>query len=182
MNLYAATKAAAELALGALTGEGLRLLRLRPFNHTGPGQTTDFVVPAFADQIARIEAGLMPPEIAVGALDPERDFLDIRDICSAYVSSIKLFDDLPNNTIINIASGRAVKIGSILELLLGQAKARIAVKQHQSRMRPVEIRRAIGDARLARKLLNWQPQFELAETLDIVLNFARQRHVARQPV
>jgi GDP-4-dehydro-6-deoxy-D-mannose reductase len=181
MNLYAATKAATELALGALTGEGLRLLRLRPFNHTGPGQTTAFVVPAFASQIARIEAGLMPPEIAVGALDPERDFLDIRDICSAYVSSIKLFDDLPNNTIMNIASGRAIRIGSILEILLGQAKAPIAVKQDQSRMRPVEIRRAIGDARLARTLLNWQPQFELTETLATVLNFARQQHFGGQP-
>jgi GDP-4-dehydro-6-deoxy-D-mannose reductase len=182
MNIYAATKAAAELALGALTGEGLRLLRLRPFNHTGPGQTTDFVVPAFADQIARIEAGLMPPEIAVGALDPERDFLDIRDICSAYVSSIKLFDELPNNSMINIASGRAVRIGSILDMLLSQAKMPIAVRQDQSRMRPVEIRRAIGDATLARTLLNWQPQFELTETLDTVLNFARQRHLAGQPV
>ncbi len=180
MNVYAATKSAAELALGALAGDGLRLLRLRPFNHTGPGQTADFVVPAFADQIARIEAGLMPPEMAVGALDPERDFLDIRDICRAYISSIKRFDGLSNNTIMNIASGRAVKIGAVLDILLSKASTSILVKQDPSRMRPVEIQRAIGNPTLAERLLDWQPQFELNETLDTVLNFARRRCFAGQ--
>ena len=70
MNAYAATKAAADLALGAMVNEGLRVIRLRPFNHTGPGQSPDFVVPAFARQIARIETGLQPPVMRTGALDP----------------------------------------------------------------------------------------------------------------
>ena len=59
---YGVTKAAADLALGALSRRGLKCIRLRPFNHTGPGQTEAFVVPAFAMQIARIEAGLAPPD------------------------------------------------------------------------------------------------------------------------
>jgi GDP-4-dehydro-6-deoxy-D-mannose reductase len=120
----------------------------------------------------------MPAEMAVGALDPERDFLDVRDVCSAYVASIDSFDDVENNTVINIASGHAVKIGTILDLLLAQAKRPIAVRQDQSRLRPVEIRRAIGDATRAKTLLNWQPKFELRQTLDAVLNFARQQNLA----
>jgi GDP-4-dehydro-6-deoxy-D-mannose reductase len=139
MNLYAATKASAELALGVLAGEGLRLLRLRPFNHTGPGQTEDFVVPAFAAQIARIEAGLAAPEMAVGALQPERDFLDIRDVCAAYVAAIRHFDDIPNNQVINIASGRPVRIGAMLDMLLAFSSRLIAVRQDPARLRPVEI-------------------------------------------
>jgi GDP-4-dehydro-6-deoxy-D-mannose reductase len=182
LNLYAATKAAAELALGAMTGDGLRLLRLRPFNHTGPGQKEDFVVPAFAGQIARIEAGLARPEISVGALDPERDFLDIRDVCGAYIASIKMIGGLANNQIINIASGRAVKIGVILEMLLARAKCEISVRQDPARLRPVEISRAIGDASLAAEILHWRPQFRLEETLDSVLNFARAQHAARSKV
>jgi GDP-4-dehydro-6-deoxy-D-mannose reductase len=179
LNLYAATKAAAELALGAMTGDGLHLLRLRPFNHTGPGQTEDFVVPAFAGQIARIEAGLAPPEISVGALDPERDFLDIRDVCGAYIASIRTIGELANNRIINIASKRAVKIGAILELLLARAKCAISVRQDPARLRPVEILRAVGDASLAAEILDWRPQFGLEETLDTVLNFARAQTAAR---
>src|SRR5262249_50548134 len=84
MNEYAATKSAADLALGALAMSGLKAIRFRPFNHTGPGQTLDFVVPAFAHQIARIEKGLQSPTIQVGNLDVKRDFLDVRDIVDAY--------------------------------------------------------------------------------------------------
>ena len=180
MNLYGATKAAAELALGVLAGEGLRLLRLRPFNHTGAGQSEDFVVPAFARQIARIEAGLMAPEMAVGALTPERDFLDIRDICSAYIACIQKFDSLPQNHVINIAHGHTVKIGAILDILLANSSANITVRQDPSRLRPIEISRAVGDTSRANTLLGWQPRFELEDTLRTVLNFARQQY-APQP-
>lgn len=178
MNLYAATKAATELALGVLAGEGLRLLRLRPFNHTGPGQAEAFVVPAFAGQIARIEAGLMPPEMAVGALTPERDFLDIRDICSAYIAAIQNFDSLPNNLAINIASGKTVKIGAILDILLEQSRTEIVVRQDPARLRPVEIARAVGDTARANRLLGWQPHIALEDTLRTVLDYARAQHPA----
>ena len=77
---YAVTKAAADLALGALARRGLKCIRFRPFNHTGAGQAGAFVIPAFAMQIAQIEAGLAEPVIHVGNLDAERDFLDVRDV------------------------------------------------------------------------------------------------------
>ena len=81
MSTYAATKAAADLALGSMAEQGLRCVRLRPFNHTGPGQSEQFVVAAFARQIARIAAGLQPPLLEVGNIDTRRDFLDVRDVC-----------------------------------------------------------------------------------------------------
>jgi GDP-4-dehydro-6-deoxy-D-mannose reductase len=173
MNLYAATKAAAELALGAMTGSGLRLLRLRPFNHTGPGQAEAFVVPAFAGQIARIEAGLAPPVIKVGALRPARDFLDVRDVCAAYAACVGQADALPDNAVLNIASGRAVMIGDILNMLLDQARVSIAVEEDPARLRAVEIERAVGDAGLAERLLGWRPRIALEETLAGVLAAAR---------
>ncbi len=179
MNLYAATKASAEMALGVLAGEGLRLLRLRPFNHTGPGQSEDFVVPAFAGQIARIEAGRMAPQIAVGALEPERDFIDIRDICGAYAASIRNFDSLPPNSVINIASGNITRIGAILDRLLANATRQISIRQDPARLRPVEIPRALGCADQARGLLGWQPRYALEDTLKTVLTFARQQIAAQ---
>ncbi len=174
LNLYAATKAAAEMALGAMTSEGLRMLRLRPFNHTGPGQREAFVVPAFAGQIARIEAGLTAPQIAVGALTPERDFLDVRDVCAAYVLALKKFDFLPNNSVFNIASGIGVRIGDVLETLLEQARCPIGIVADPLRLRGVEIASAVGDASLAHRALGWVPQYELGATLLSVLQAARQ--------
>ncbi|HQT63938.1 MAG: hypothetical protein B7Z75_03855 [Acidocella sp. 20-57-95] len=174
LNLYAATKAAAELALGAMTSDGLRLLRLRPFNHTGPGQREAFVVPAFAHQIARIEAGLAPPQMAVGALTPERDFLDVRDVCAAYAQGLQKFDTLPNNSVLNIASGKPVKIGTILEILLARARCKIHIVTDPARLRPVEISRAVGDASRAKHVLGWQPKYQLEDTLGDVLDAARK--------
>jgi GDP-4-dehydro-6-deoxy-D-mannose reductase len=174
LNLYAVTKAAAELALGALAARGLRLLRARPFTHTGPGQSADFVAPAFASQIARIEAGLTPPILYTGALTPERDFLDVRDVCAAYTACISRFDELPNNVPVNIASGIPVKIGAILDILLGEARRPIEVRQDPARLRPVEIDRAVGDASYARLHLNWEPRIALSETLLLILEQARR--------
>lgn len=182
LNLYAATKAAAEMALAAMTSDGLRLLRLRPFNHTGAGQSEAFVVPAFAGQIARIEAGLMAPQMAVGALSPERDFLDVRDVCAAYVASLQKFDELANNTILNIASGSAIRIGDVLSRLLEYASRKIEITTDPARLRPVEIIRAAGDAGQARRLLGWAPRYGLDETLLNVLEAARASRVTSGPV
>jgi GDP-4-dehydro-6-deoxy-D-mannose reductase len=174
LNLYAETKAAAEEALAALCAKGLRLLRLRPFNHTGPGQSEAFVAPAFAGQIARIEAGVSPPVIQVGALTPERDFMDVRDVCRAYSLAVRHFDALPEKAVMNIASGRAVRIGEILAMLLAQARCEIAVAAEAARLRSVEIPRAVGDARYAAMALGWRAEIGLEETLDSVLAAARR--------
>ena len=118
MNTYAATKAAADLALGAMVGDGLRVIRVRPFNHTGPGQSADFAVPAFARQIARISAGRQAPTMTVGSLDPSRDFLDVRDVCDAYTACLDKADTLPAGCILNVASGSPRRIGDALTRLL----------------------------------------------------------------
>ena len=83
-NPYAATKAAADLMLGQMASAGLRSVRLRLFNHTGPGQSTAFAVPAFAAQVAAIERGLQPPVLKAGNVDARRDLLDVRDVVAAY--------------------------------------------------------------------------------------------------
>ncbi len=57
MSPYGATKAAADIMLRQMAEDGFETIVFRPFNHTGPGQTPDYVVPAFAEQVARIEAG-----------------------------------------------------------------------------------------------------------------------------
>nr|WP_283949887.1 GDP-mannose 4,6-dehydratase [Limobrevibacterium gyesilva] len=170
MNTYAATKAAADLALGAMAADGLRVVRLRPFNHTGPGQTPTFVVPAFARQVARIAAGLQPPSLQVGALDPRRDFLDVRDVCDAYVACLRRADAVAAGTILNIASGVPRRIGDILQALLALAGVRAEVETGAALLRPVDIPTACGDASAARVLLDWAPAIAWERTLRDVLD------------
>ena len=176
LNTYAATKAAADLALGALAAEtGLRVLRLRPFNHTGAGQSDAFVVPAFARQIALIEAGLAPPVIAVGALDPERDFLDVRDVSRAYVAALLRGGNIPSGTVLNISSGKPRRISDVLQDLLSLATVEVSIEQDRARLRPSDIPHTAGNAGRAADLLNWHPTIDWTETLGMVLNDWRRR-------
>ena len=170
---YAVTKAAADLALGALATKGLRCVRFRPFNHTGVGQTEDFVLPSFAAQIARIEAGMSPPVIRVGNLDVERDFLDVRDVADAYAYSVLRSDDIPPGTILNIASGQPQRIGALLDTLLACATLPIVVEQDETRMRGGETPRFFGDASRAKAILDWTPRRPLDTVLEELLQAAR---------
>ena len=169
LNTYGATKAAADLAVGALAAEGLRAVRLRPFNHTGPGQSDAFVVAAFARQVARVAAGLQPPVLRVGALDPQRDFLDVRDVCDAYVACLRHGDALEPGIILNLASGTPRRIGDVLDDLLRLAGVEAAPETGAALLRPTDIAVACGDAALARSLLDWAPRRAWEETLRDVL-------------
>ena len=151
---YGVTKAAADLALGALSRRGLKCIRLRPFNHTGPGQTEAFVVPAFAMQIAQIEAGLAQPIIRVGNLDAERDFLDVRDVAEAYAlvakKSVTIWHPGRSST---SASGAAHQWRCIGRTPLTSAAFKIKVEQDSARMRPSDLPRIMGNAEKARHCL-----------------------------
>ncbi len=172
VNAYGASKAAADLALGAMLGEGLRLLRLRPANHTGPGQSPAFVIPAFARQIAMIEAGAQEKVIKTGSLSARRDFLDVRDVCAAYAAALALEGEEAGE-ILNIASGRSVAVGDILDTLIGLTGLSIRVETDPARLRPGEIPETRLDPARARARLGWEPRIPLAETLRGVLAYWR---------
>lgn len=171
-DTYTASKAAADLALGAMAKSGLKCLRFRPFNHIGPGQSEDFAVASFAAQIARIAAGRAPPVLKVGNLDARRDFLDVRDVAAAYGLAVTRGAALPPGTIINLASGAARRLRDLLDMLLALAGTPISVEVDTSRLRPTDIPVFVGSADRARELLGWQPRFSLEETLRTTLEAA----------
>jgi len=175
MNTYGATKAAADLALGAMVSEGLNVIRLRPFNHTGPGQVPKFAVPTFARQIMRIAAGLQPPVLKVGDLSSFRDFLDVRDVCAAYVAALQPGLKFAPGAIFNIASGMPRRIGDVLDSLVRFSNVVVTVETDPALLRPSDIRMAIGNASAARDVLGWQPAIPWETTLiDVLAYWAHQ--------
>lgn len=173
-NVYAVTKAATDLMIGEMAQRGLDAVRLRPFNHTGPGQTEQYVVSAFAAQIARIEAELQPPVIRVGNLDTARDFLDVRDVVRAYASAL-LAPDLPSGVVMNLASGRATRIADVLDGLLARTSCPIEIRRDPARIRPSDTPVAFGSADRARRLLGWSPEIPFAQTLADILEGWRSK-------
>lgn len=181
-NVYAQTKATADLFLGGMAAQGLRVVRLRPFNHTGPGQSPDFVVAAFARQLACIASGVQAPVIHVGNLETWRDFLDVRDVCAAYVACITQGDDLSPGTIFNLASGHPRRIGDVLADLAAFAGVEVEIQVDAARMRGSDIPMAYGDATSAREKLGWAPAIPWEQTLRDVTQDCRAQAALRPPI
>lgn len=172
-NPYAASKAAADLALGAMAKEGLRVIRFRPFNHTGPGQSEEYVIPSFAGQIARIEAGIAPPIIKVGDLSAERDFMDVRCVVDAYLAAVQRSETLVSGSVFNLASGKPRKLRTVLDSLLAQSHVPIEIEVDPARLRPSDTPRYVGAATAAAKVLDWKPVRDFDQTLAAILEAAR---------
>lgn len=166
VGLYAQSKRDAEKY-----AEAAGAVIVRAFNHTGPGQTDTFAVPAFARQIAEIEHGLRPPRIEVGNLDAERDFLDVRDVVRAYAA---LLDAPAAAGTYNVCRGRAVSLQSVLDDLLVLASCPVTVLPDPARMRPGDLPVSIGDPAKLLAQTGWQPEIPWVQTLIDTL--AEWRH------
>jgi GDP-4-dehydro-6-deoxy-D-mannose reductase len=166
---YAWSKAAADLLGGVYASQGVDVVRVRPFNHTGAGRPDQFVESSFARQIAEIEAGLRPPKIAVGNLDAVRDFLDVEDVVEAYV---RLLDPKVPAGPYNVASGKGTSIRELLDSLLADTSIRPEVKVEQARWRPADT--SVGSAERLAKATGWAPTIPLRETLKRLLDRWRE--------
>ncbi|MDZ7627845.1 MAG: GDP-mannose 4,6-dehydratase [Parvularculaceae bacterium] len=174
LNIYGATKAAADIYLGQLASAGSRIIRFRPFNHTGAGQSPVFVAPAFAWQIAEIEAGRQPPTIKVGNLDVERDLLDVRDVARAYALAFAYAPGEGDPSVFNLAVGAPLRIGALLDKLRSMSDRTIAVEVDPQKLRSNEIASISGDARRAEKYLGWRAEIPIEATLANVLSACRE--------
>ncbi|WP_244620054.1 GDP-mannose 4,6-dehydratase [Mesorhizobium sp. NFR06] len=174
VNVYGATKAAADLMIGQMSYDGLRAIRFRPFNHTGPGQSNTYVVSDFARQVAEIRSGKGEPVIHVGNLEAERDFLDVRDVVRAYAIAAIQDSETGPDCVYNIASGRPRRIRDVLDALIAQSGIDIEVRTDTQRLRSNEIPVACGDASKARERLNWTPLVPFEQTIADVLEYWRR--------
>lgn len=181
MSAYGATKAAAELMLLQMVSDGLDAVAFRAFNHTGPGQSADYVVSSFASQIARAEAGSGPASLRVGNLEARRDFCDVRDVARAYVLATDRVLGGIDDRVLNVCSGTARRIGDVLDGLVGMADAAIDIELDPARLRPAEIPMAVGDPSAACRVLGWSPTIEFEATLRDVLTSWRRVQASENP-
>ncbi|THD42938.1 MAG: NAD-dependent epimerase/dehydratase family protein [Bradyrhizobium sp.] len=174
MNAYARSKAAAEAMIGDVLPAQTRLIVARSFNHIGPGQDERFALPSFAAQIARIEAGLQPPSIKVGNLDAERDFLDVRDVCDAYLALIGAVRELPTRNVFNVASGVGRSLGALLRDLRAQSALPFDIVVDPARLRPSDIASAVGLSERLSARTGWRAARPIEDALAELLRHARQ--------
>jgi len=172
LSPYAVSKAAADLAAyqWAQT-EQLDLVRVRPFNHTGPGQAPHFICADFARQVVAVERGLQP-SIEVGNLDTVRDFSDVRDVVRAYVLA---WERGKIGEAYNVSSGIGRTPRQILDDLMRLAAVRAVVGTRPERQRPIDVPAVVGNAEKLRQLTGWSPTIAWEQTLADLLDDWRQR-------
>lgn len=167
---YAASKAAAELVgLQAHLGRGLPVIRVRPFNHAGPGQDPGFVVSGLAQRIVRAERE-GTRTITVGNLSARRDFTDVRDVVRAYRLVVER--GTPGE-VYNVCSGRDVAIEAVARRMIELAEVDVALSFDRALFRPADIPALRGDPTRLQQATGWKPEIALDDTLRAVIEHWR---------
>lgn len=161
VSAYAVSKAAAELALlGRHRAHGLDVVIARPDNHTGPGQSACFVVPAFVDGLRAVRDG-RAAAVPVGNLASMRSFTDVRDVAEAYV---RLLCHGRVATAYNISADAHLPIREVLTVLAAIAGVPLRTVVDSARFRPTDASPLL-DTRRLRQDIGWAPRYALEQTL-----------------
>ncbi|QGM46855.1 NAD-dependent epimerase/dehydratase family protein [Methylocystis heyeri] len=183
LDAYGRSKVAAEGALADVLGPRSRLLIARPVNHSGPRQSEKFfVLSSFAAQIAAMESGRAPPLLHVGDLSKTRDFLDVRDVVSAYMAMIDNAAKMPERVnCFNVASGEPHPIGYFLDGLRRESHTAFetVVEAHLLRPSTIDIPVISCDATKLRKLTGWRQRHSVDDMLKSLLDYWRSVESAR---
>jgi GDP-4-dehydro-6-deoxy-D-mannose reductase len=173
---YAVSKAEADrlAEAGAQGAQGLDVIRVRAFSHTGPGQSAVFVMPGFAQQIAAIEAGRAEGVLRVGNLEVTRDISDVRDVVRAYVA---LLEHGTRGAAYNVCRGEGVKLTEVVRRLVALARVAIRVEVDPARLRPADIPWLVGDPQRIARETGWHAEIPLERMLADVLEEWRGRAV-----
>lgn len=164
---YGVSKALVEaLSTRAASTSGLRVLRLRLFNVTGPGEPAHLAIGGFVRQVVDIERGRGETLTAAGDLSTERDYLDVRDAARAVFLAATADDPGP---LLNICSGRATPIMDLLDSLLEVAglTGKVSVRPRAGAVDPIRTQR--GDASRLRAMTSWRPEYLLEHALRDLL-------------
>jgi GDP-4-dehydro-6-deoxy-D-mannose reductase len=173
---YGASKVAADyLALQAFLGQGLPVIRVRAFNHTGATQSERFMIPGLARRIAAAERDGRK-QIPVGSLDPVRDYTDVADVVVAYRLLVERGEP---GEVYNVCSGVGRSVADVAEALLALARHAIELVPDPELLRPVEVPRLVGDNRRLREATAWAPAIPFEQTLAAVLDRWRAEAAGR---
>jgi GDP-4-dehydro-6-deoxy-D-mannose reductase len=180
LSPYAVSKVAQDyLGYQYFQSYGLKVVRTRGFNHTGPRRGHVFVTSNFCSQVAAIELGLQEPVIRVGNIEAIRDFTDVRDMVRAYWLAVT---KAKPGEVYNIATGNGIRIREMLERLIALANVEVKIETDPERLRPSDVEILIGDASKFKADTGWEPRIPFDQTLRDLLDYWRQtlrrRHAA----
>jgi GDP-4-dehydro-6-deoxy-D-mannose reductase len=170
-NPYAVSKAACDLLGGQYADAfDMRIVRIRAFNHAGPGQGADYVVGTLTRQVAKAEAARADHVVLrTGNPDSARDFTDVRDIVRAYRAAA----ELPGG-VYNVCSGRATSVRELVELVTRASTVPVRHEVDPERVRAHDVPELRGSAERLRAACGWRPEIPLERTVADALEAWRR--------
>jgi GDP-4-dehydro-6-deoxy-D-mannose reductase len=170
---YGASKAAADLIAHQWAhAYDMDIVRVRPFNHIGPGQGLGFVCPDVAQQLVAIERGALPAVVRVGNIDVVRDFTDVRDVADGYVAGLERG---VRADVYNVCSGVGRTIREMIDGMIEISGSAARLQVVPDRLRPADVPVAIGSAEKLERTSGWRPRIPLARSLADILDDWRTR-------
>ena len=133
---------------------------LRPFLIYGPGQDENRLIPYV------IKKALNNEVIQISSGNQLRDFLYIQDAVD--VIFLALVNDKINGKIINIGSGKPVKVKNIVEEIIANIGLGKAV-YGQRELRKGEIFSLYPNIEYAKKFLSWEPKISLKAGINKII-------------
>jgi GDP-4-dehydro-6-deoxy-D-mannose reductase len=178
LSPYAVSKVAQDyLGYQYFQSYGLKAVRTRGFNHTGPRRGQVFVTSNFCSQVAAIELGLQEPVIRVGNMEAIRDFTDVRDMVRAYWLAVT---KAKPGEVYNIATGHGIHIREMLDLVLSFSRVEVRTEVDPARLRPSDVEILIGDSSKFRADTGWEPRIAFEQTVRDLLDYWRKVLAARK--
>ena len=168
LTRYAASKAAQEVAaLQAHRSEGIRVVCTRSFNHSGPGQPTQFLLPALVHR-----ALALPPSggrLAIGNGETVRDFLHVTDAVNAYLALMELG---VAGEVYNVSSGEGTSVRALAESVLQRVGVSAEISSDPALSRPVDVPVLIGSNAKLRRATGWAPRHTREDIIDDLIHAA----------
>jgi GDP-4-dehydro-6-deoxy-D-mannose reductase len=167
---YGVSKAAVDLMGFQYAAKGLPIIRVRPFNIIGPGQSPSFLLPSVAAQLVAIAAGRQAPTLRLGDLSGVRDFLDVRDFVRALAQLAK--DGHPGE-IYNACSGTPIAVKDVVKNLVALAGIEVSIESDPARTRLANVPYQVGSHARLTQLTDWRPEISLSQSLVDLLEWQR---------
>ncbi len=174
INPYSVSKMTQELmAQMYATGYNMHIVMVRSFNHIGPGQAVNFVIPDWCSQIAAIENGKQAPVLRVGNIQVKRDFTDVRDIVRAYM---QLIEHGTSGEVYNVGSGVSYSLEQILQKIIkASTRQDIHYETDHKKLRPADVEELRADITKLKQTISWNPIYTIEQSLEDILEEMRNK-------
>ncbi len=179
LTVYAATKAAQEIiALEAFRSEGVRVIATRSFNHSGPGQSGAFLLPALVRRALalRSSGGDRRAALALGNATSTRDFLHVVDVTEAYIA---LAARGRAGEVYNVSSGVGVSVKELAVQVLAATGVKAPLTTDPSLTRTVDVPALVGNNARLRDATGWEPDKTVRELIEDLVTYWAARPTAQ---